>query len=50
MEGDQVFIVRAGEVIPEVIGPITEVRDGHENTIIAPTACPSCGTALTQDA
>lgn len=49
MEGDRVFIVRAGEVIPEVIGPITEVRDGSEKTIFPPTACPSCGTFLAQD-
>lgn len=47
--GDQVFIVRAGEVIPEVIGPITEVRDGSETIAVPPTHCPSCGTALTQD-
>ncbi|OIO75966.1 DNA ligase (NAD(+)) LigA [Candidatus Gracilibacteria bacterium CG1_02_38_174] len=50
MEGDQVFIVRAGEVIPEVIGPIVEVRDGTEKSIIPPTACPSCGTPLVRDA
>lgn len=47
--GDQVFIVRAGEVIPEVIGPITEVRDGTEEIVTPPTHCPSCSTALTQD-
>lgn len=49
MEGDQVFIVRAGEVIPEVIGPITEVRDGNEKTITPPNTCPSCGTLLARD-
>lgn len=49
MEGDQVFIVRAGEVIPEVIGPITEVRDGSEKPILPPIVCPSCGTSLAQD-
>lgn len=49
MEGDQVFIVRAGEVIPEVIGPITEVRNGEEKIILPPIICPSCGTPLTQD-
>lgn len=49
MEGDQVFIVRAGEVIPEVIGPIIEVRNGEEKVITAPTQCPSCGTLLSQD-
>lgn len=49
MEGDQVFIVRAGEVIPEVIGPIIEVRDGTEKVILPPTVCPSCSTPLVQD-
>ena len=49
MEGDQVFIVRAGEVIPEVIGPIVEVRDGTEKIITVPSVCPSCGTTLVQD-
>lgn len=49
MEGDQVFIVRAGEVIPEVIGPIIEVRDGTEKIITPPITCPSCGTFLVQD-
>lgn len=49
MEGDQVFIVRAGEVIPEVIGPIVEVRDGTEKIITPPETCPSCGTPLIQD-
>lgn len=49
MRGDHVFIVRAGEVIPEVIGPIIEVRDGSEEPISTPTHCPSCGTLLTKD-
>lgn len=47
--GDQVFIVRAGEVIPEVIGPIVDARDGTEEVIIPPSHCPSCATLLTQD-
>lgn len=49
MEGDQVFIVRAGEVIPEVIGPIPEVRSGNEKEIFPPMLCPSCGTVLVRD-
>ena len=48
--GDFVFIVRAGEVIPEVIAPIAEVRDGTETPIIPPEACPSCGTPLAREA
>ena len=41
--------MRAGEVIPEVIGPIIEVRTGNEKIITPPLICPSCGTQLTQD-
>jgi DNA ligase (NAD+) len=48
-EGDQVFIMRAGEVIPEIISVITEVRDGSEKTIDIPTICPICFTKLEQD-
>lgn len=44
--GDQVFVIRAGEVIPEVIAPIVEVRTGAEQVILIPTECPACGTAL----
>jgi len=40
--GDQVFIHRAGEVIPEIIAPITEARTGAEQIIIPPTHCPIC--------
>ncbi len=41
--GDRVLIHRAGDVIPYVVGPITDVRDGRERPIAAPVACPSCG-------
>ncbi|MDF1505528.1 NAD-dependent DNA ligase LigA [Roseisolibacter sp. H3M3-2] len=46
--GDRVQVKRAGEVIPQVIGPIPEKRDpAHPPAPYAPpTACPSCGTAL----
>ncbi|MCB9807292.1 hypothetical protein H6768_05450 [Candidatus Peribacteria bacterium] len=40
--GDQVFIHRAGEVIPEIIAPIIEVRTGKEQAIVPPTHCPIC--------
>lgn len=40
--GDWVFIHRAGEVIPEIIAPIVELRDGSESEIIPPTQCPIC--------
>ena len=40
--GDQVFIHRAGEVIPEIIAPIIEARTGKEEIIIPPTHCPIC--------
>ncbi|MBP7806091.1 NAD-dependent DNA ligase LigA [Candidatus Gracilibacteria bacterium] len=40
--GDQVFIHRAGEVIPEIIAPIIEARTGTEQIIVPPTHCPIC--------
>lgn len=44
--GDRVFLRKAGDVIPEIIGPVVEVRDGSERPFVMPTACPECGTAL----
>ena len=41
--GDRVMIKRAGEVIPYVIGPIVDDRDGSEKPYIPPKVCPSCG-------
>ena len=41
--GDLVLIKRAGEVIPYVIGPVLDVRDGSEKPWQPPTICPSCG-------
>ena len=41
--GDRVLIKRAGDVIPYVIGPITEVRTGNEKVFTIPKVCPSCG-------
>ncbi|HJD77957.1 MAG TPA: NAD-dependent DNA ligase LigA [Corynebacterium pollutisoli] len=44
--GDTVVIRKAGEIIPEVLGPVVEKRDGSEREFIFPTLCPSCGTRL----
>jgi len=41
--GDRVFIKRAGDVIPYVIGPIAEERTGAERPFLPPEGCPSCG-------
>lgn len=41
--GDRVLVKRAGEVIPYVIGPVTEVRSGTEQAYRPPEACPACG-------
>jgi DNA ligase (NAD+) len=37
---------KAGDVIPEVLGPVVELRDGTEREFVMPTHCPSCGTEL----
>ncbi len=44
--GDTVVIRKAGEVIPEVLGPVVDVRDGTEREFVMPTHCPECGTEL----
>jgi DNA ligase (NAD+) len=41
--GDRVLVKRAGEVIPYIIGPVTDVRSGLEKTFIPPAVCPDCG-------
>jgi DNA ligase (NAD+) len=43
-EGDWVEVVRAGEVIPQVLGPLREKRDGSEQPFIFPNRCPICDT------
>lgn len=48
-EWDYVFVMRAGEVIPEIVSVITEVRDGTEKDIKIPDNCPICQTRLEQD-
>jgi DNA ligase (NAD+) len=44
--GDRVVIRKAGDVIPEVLGPIIDVRTGDEREFVMPTRCPECGTEL----
>ncbi len=44
--GDRVFLRKAGDVIPEIIGPVVEVRDGSERPFTMPTRCPECSTPL----
>jgi len=44
--GDTVVIRKAGDVIPEVLGPVIEKRDGSERVFVMPTECPDCGTKL----
>lgn len=44
--GDIVLLRKAGDVIPEVLGPVVEERDGSERPFAMPSACPACGTAL----
>lgn len=44
--GDQVLVERAGDVIPYIVKPLTEVRTGKETAIVFPTHCPVCGDKL----
>jgi DNA ligase (NAD+) len=44
--GDTVVIRKAGDVIPEVLGPVVGKRDGSERAFVMPTNCPECGSAL----
>jgi DNA ligase (NAD+) len=48
--GDTVSVRRAGDVIPEVVGVVAERRDGSEQPVVLPPACPVCGSALVRDA
>jgi DNA ligase (NAD+) len=43
-EGDQVVIMRAGDVIPQVVSPVTQRRRGSERPYKPPDRCPECGT------
>ncbi len=44
--GDTVVLRKAGDVIPEIVGPVVEARDGTEREFVMPTHCPECGTKL----
>ena len=46
--GDTVIVRRAGDVIPEVVGPVVEARTGAERTFVMPSACPACDAPLLQ--
>ena len=44
--GDTVVLRKAGDVIPEILGPVVDLRDGSERPFVMPTECPACGTPL----
>ena len=47
--GDTVVVRKAGDVIPELVGPVIAKREGHEQDLrefVMPTRCPSCDTVL----
>ncbi|MER7663534.1 MULTISPECIES: NAD-dependent DNA ligase LigA [unclassified Streptomyces] len=44
--GDTVVLRKAGDVIPEILGPVVDLRDGSEREFVMPAECPECGTAL----
>jgi DNA ligase (NAD+) len=47
--GDTVTIRKAGDVIPEVLGPVVDLRRGDEREFVMPTHCPECGTPLRRE-
>ncbi|MDP9094885.1 MAG: NAD-dependent DNA ligase LigA [Actinomycetota bacterium] len=44
--GDTVVLRKAGDVIPEIVGPVVALRDGTERPFVMPTRCPACDTQL----
>ena len=44
--GDTVVLRKAGDVIPEIVGPVVALRDGTERAFVMPTRCPECDTVL----
>ncbi|MGW5973510.1 NAD-dependent DNA ligase LigA [Streptomyces sp. NPDC055186] len=44
--GDTVVLRKAGDVIPEILGPVADLRDGSEREFVMPAECPECGTPL----
>jgi DNA ligase (NAD+) len=48
--GDMVVLRKAGDVIPEVVSPVADLRTGSEHAFEFPVACPECGTTLVREA
>jgi DNA ligase (NAD+) len=48
-EGDMVILQRAGDVIPQVVAPLTDLRNGTEVPFSMPASCPACGTAVVRN-
>jgi DNA ligase (NAD+) len=44
--GDTVVVRKAGDVIPEIVGPVVDKREGTERAFVMPTICPECGSPL----
>lgn len=44
--GDTIVLRKAGDVIPEILGPVEALRDGTEKPFVMPSDCPSCGTPI----
>nr|WP_239579050.1 NAD-dependent DNA ligase LigA [Microlunatus panaciterrae] len=44
--GDTVVLRKAGDVIPEIVGPVVDLRNGKERAFVMPTHCPACGSEL----
>ncbi len=44
--GDTVLVQRAGDVIPEIVKPVLDLRTGNERAIVMPTCCPACASPL----
>ena len=44
--GDTVVLRKAGDVIPEILGPVVELRDGSEREFVMPSNCPECSSPL----
>jgi DNA ligase (NAD+) len=44
--GDTVVLRKAGDVIPEILGPVVELRTGKEKAFVMPAKCPDCGSPL----
>ena len=44
--GDTVVLRKAGDVIPEILGPVVELRTGEEREFVMPANCPDCGAKL----